>query len=229
MGCGSAVTGYVLSQQHNPRTRTLRGLHVVCVRATGFRPARGRRGRYRRRRRLRVRRLGSLAVPFTPFHGPIGLACKAPLGKRFSFSIFVATQVVIDLESGYYLFTQQYPVHRFLHTFVGASLACLFVALVLRTPCEWLLRVMPDEAWPKWVDREPSIPLATALWSALAGVLGHVVPDAIMHADARPFAPLSDANPFLLAISLEALHLGLVVLAATAVAWMWLARAASRR
>ena len=47
--------------------------------------------------------------------------------------------------------------------------------------------------------------------SAIAGVVGHVVPDAMMHYDVRPFAPFSDANPFYEFVSLGALHLGLVV------------------
>lgn len=68
-------------------------------------------------------------MPVTPFHGGIGLACKGPLGARFSFTVFVATQIVIDLESGYFLFTGQYPVHRFLHTFLG-SLVSLHLGLI---------------------------------------------------------------------------------------------------
>ena len=159
-------------------------------------------------------------MPVTPFHGGIGLACKGPLGARFSFTIFAATQVVIDLESAYFLFTQQYPVHRFLHTFLGASLACLLVALTLRGPCEMLLRSVPDDAWPGWIDRDPSISRVTALQSAFVGMLGHVVPDAVMHADARPLAPFSDANPLLNAVSLSALHLALVGLGGLGLVWL---------
>jgi hypothetical protein len=159
-------------------------------------------------------------VPITPFHGGVGLLCKAPLGERFSFTVFVATQMVIDLESGYFLFTQQHPVHRFLHTFLGASFACLFVAVVLRRPCEAVLRWLADEMLPQWLDRKPEIPRTTALFSAFIGMLGHVVPDAIMHADARPFAPFAEDNPFLDAVPLGALHLGLVVCGFLGIVWM---------
>jgi hypothetical protein len=161
-------------------------------------------------------------VPVTPFHGGIGLACKGPLGARFSFTVFVATQIVIDLESAYFLLTEQHPVHRFLHTFLGASLACLFVALVLRSPCEAVLRALPADFLPQWLDRDGNrkISTATALLSAFAGMLAHVVPDAVMHADVRPLAPFSDVNPFLNAISLVSLHLGLVGLGLFGLVWL---------
>lgn len=154
-------------------------------------------------------------MPITPFHGGIGLACKGPLGRRFSFTIFALTQVVIDLESAYYLWSGQHPVHRFLHTFFGASLVGVFVATIARPWCESLLRVggrMLGHERPAWLDLQPHISLRTAAWSAVVGVLGHVIPDSIMHADARPFAPFADANPLLDLVPLEALHGGLVML-----------------
>lgn len=162
-------------------------------------------------------------MPITPFHGGIGLACKGPLGRRFSFTIFVATQVAIDLESAYHLFTHQYPVHRFFHTFLGASLVCLGVAVLLRRPCERLLQVLVKVGLPRWLDVDHRISLAVALQSALVGMLGHVIPDAIMHADSRPLAPFSDANPFLHALSLSTLHLGLVALGVVGIVWLRLA------
>ena len=161
-------------------------------------------------------------MPITPFHGGIGLACKGPLGRRFSFTIFTATQIAIDLESAYFLFTRQYPVHRFFHTILGASLMCLTVALLARRPCEALLRSTTralGAARPTWLDLEPGISRSTALASAAVGMLGHVIPDAIMHADAQPFAPWSDANPLLDAVALGDLHLGLVALGALGFGW----------
>jgi hypothetical protein len=159
-------------------------------------------------------------MPITPFHGGVGLLCKPPLGRRFSFTVFVATQVVIDLESGYFLFTQQRPVHRFFHTFIGASLVCLFVAIALRRPCEAILRAWPDDLWPRWLERDRAIPRSTALLTALLGMLGHVVPDSIMHADARPLAPFSDHNPLLGLLDLAELHLGLIALGVAGLVWL---------
>jgi hypothetical protein len=162
-------------------------------------------------------------VPITPFHGGIGLACKGPLARRFSFTVFTATQVAIDLESAYFLFTGHHPVHRFFHTFIGASLVCLVVATLGKPLCEAVLsgcdRVL-GAGRPSWWDDDTSISRSTALLSASVGMLGHVIPDAIMHADARPLAPFSDRNPLLGLIPLGDLHIGLVVLGAIGFGWM---------
>jgi hypothetical protein len=164
-------------------------------------------------------------MPITPFHGGIGLACKGPLGRRFSFTVFTATQVAIDLESAYFLVTGQYPVHRFFHTLAGASLVCLGVATLGRPLCEAILRgcvrVLGDQR-PRWWEPHTEISRSTALLSAFVGMLGHVVPDAIMHADARPLAPFSDENPLLDRIALGHLHLGLIVLGAAGFGFMLL-------
>ncbi len=57
-------------------------------------------------------------MPFTPFHLGPGLLIKAAAPTRFSFAAYTATQVAIDLESGYFLFSGQTPVHRTAHTFL---------------------------------------------------------------------------------------------------------------
>jgi hypothetical protein len=163
-------------------------------------------------------------MPVTPFHGGVGLLAKGCLGGRFSFVSFCATQVVIDFESGYFLLTGQWPFHRIFHTPLGATALCTAVALVFA-----FLGVR--------IDRKPSVPpilgslradlAAAASWSAalltvVAGVLGHLVPDAIMHSDVRPLWPASAANPLHGAVSLAALHVFLVaggMLGALLIAW----------
>jgi hypothetical protein len=51
---------------------------------------------------------------------------------------------------------------------------------------------------------------SAAIMTTVLGVIGHLVPDGIMHSDVRPFAPLSDANPLYGLVSLAALHWSLV-------------------
>ena len=72
-------------------------------------------------------------MPFTPFHFGPGLLLKAAAPARFSLTSYAAAQIVIDVESGYYLLTQQAPVHRILHTFLagGAAGAVVGVAVGL--------------------------------------------------------------------------------------------------
>ncbi len=66
------------------------------------------------------------------------------------------------------------------------------------------------------------IPPAGALVAIASGVLGHLIPDGIMHFDVRPLAPFSDANPLYDRLSLTALHAALVICGfAGAVVWLW--------
>jgi hypothetical protein len=153
-------------------------------------------------------------MPVTPFHGGIGLLAKAGGGGRFSFLAFCATQVAIDLESGFYLLRDEWPFHRFFHTFLGATIVCSIVVLVIRWLGTW---------WPGRSGLAPTLSrfvhddLAAlrarggAMASAALGVIGHVIPDGVMHADVRPFAPITDGNPFFGLVSLAVLHAALVV------------------
>ena len=152
-------------------------------------------------------------MPVTPFHGGAGLLAKGLLGRRFSFVGFCTMQVVIDCESGYHLLRGDWPVHRFLHTFLGTTLACAAVGAALG----WLGRRASRSAAPSESSGAMRRDLAAAaLWAPalitiVAGVLGHVIPDGIMHVDVRPFAPLLDDNPFYGLLSLPVLHGALVV------------------
>ncbi len=152
-------------------------------------------------------------MPVTPFHGGAGLLAKGLLGRRVSFTAFCVSQVVIDVESGYHLVRGDWPVHTFLHTLFGATLACSAVAFAGL----WLGRRLspaPEDTssllgWVK-ADVKALSSLPTAVATLVLATLGHVVPDAIMHADVRPFAPIAEENPLLGRISLADLHWGLV-------------------
>ena len=153
-------------------------------------------------------------VPVTPFHGGVGLLTKGWLGRRFSFISFCATQVVIDCESGYYLLRDEWPFHRFLHTLLGAAVACTVVALVFRFAGTAL---DPQVSIPSSLRACIRADLAAAatgqalILTIVGGVLAHLIPDAIMHSDVRLFAPLSDANPLYGLVPLAALHWSLIL------------------
>lgn len=145
-------------------------------------------------------------MPFTPFHFGVGIAAKAALSRRFSLSVFVALQVITDLESLYNLVCKRYPVHRFLHTFVGATLlAVLSSALIFGIVLWWQARSNRRT--------QPASRLFVALLAtALFATWSHVVLDGIMHPDVMPFWPATDFNPFLLIVGVGALHLTCLVL-----------------
>jgi membrane-bound metal-dependent hydrolase YbcI (DUF457 family) len=152
-------------------------------------------------------------MPFTPFHFGPGLLVKGVAPRWFSWTAFVGTQVVIDCETLYYLLRDEYPVHRVLHTFLGASLAGLGTALAMFGGTVFLPRLAPGLA--VWF-RRPN-PMARAECSAvgifIGGIIGgasHPLLDGLMHRDIRPFAPWSDANPLLGAVGLDTLHVACI-------------------
>ena len=66
-------------------------------------------------------------MPFTAFHfGPGALVhCAAP--KHVSFLAFCGANVLVDVEPLYFMLTHQWPIHRFFHTYVGATVAAAIV------------------------------------------------------------------------------------------------------
>lgn len=158
-------------------------------------------------------------MPFTPFHFGVGIAAKAALAGRFSLVLFIALQVVIDLESLYNLVYGRYPVHRFLHTFVGATLLALLASASL-------FAVLRCWAFIPGRRVRPSPHLfALLLATSLFATWSHVVLDGIMHRDARPLWPMTDLNPLLSLIGLGGLHLvclvlGIFGLVALAIQWL---------
>jgi membrane-bound metal-dependent hydrolase YbcI (DUF457 family) len=118
----------------------------------------------------------------------------------FSFAAFALFQVVMDCESVYNLLAHRYPVHRFLHTFLGASvLAVVGTALLVVFSPFIPARVRPRNR-------------IVIVGSALFATWSHVLLDAAMHPDLRPFAPFSPSNPFLGAVSLLTLHVSCAAL-----------------
>jgi len=144
-------------------------------------------------------------VPITPFHFGPGVLFAAAAPRRVSLIAFVAANCITDVESICNVLTGNFPYHRFLHTFLGAAVvAALTIALFLFT--RHLARRFP---LPNWFSWQQLTPLPVTL-GALLGSFSHIVLDGVMHADMRPFAPWSDANPFLHRVSLGVLHWGCV-------------------
>lgn len=95
------------------------------------------------------------------------MVVKATLPRWFSLGTFAAAQVAIDLEPGWNLFRGSWPVHAPLHTVVRSVLVAAELG-----PVPWL----------------------AALVGALVGGVSHVLLDAVIHPDVRPWAPWANAN-----------------------------------
>lgn len=140
-------------------------------------------------------------MPFTPFHFGPGAALYATAPRHFSFLSFCTANVLIDVEPLYYMLTQQYPLHRFFHTYAGATLilAATFALFVL---ARWLATFVSILNLFQWQNLKP-VPIAIG---AAAGSYSHIMLDSVMHGDITPLAPFSEANILLGLISLDALH-----------------------
>ena len=137
-------------------------------------------------------------MPFTPFHLGPGLAFKAVGGRHFSFLVFGGTQVLMDIEPLLGLLGLIDSVHGLSHTLPGALMIGLLATLSGKPISNTVL------GWLRW--RGPAVSWASAASAAWLGSFSHIGLDALMHADIQPLWPLSTANPWLHALSWQALH-----------------------
>jgi len=164
-------------------------------------------------------------MPFTPFHFGPGILVKAAAPKRVSFTAFVATQVIIDLESLYHLLRGDWPVHRQLHSLMGASAAGLVVAAVVVLLRPALGRLTANAANPAFVTELTG---QAALVGGLLGGVTHSLLDAIMHSDVSPLWPFTASNRVFGLVSAEALEVACVVAGVIGLSWLWLGRGQRR-
>jgi hypothetical protein len=142
-------------------------------------------------------------MPATPFHFGPGLLIKAAAPRQFSMAAYSLSQVVIDIESGYYLFREATPVHRQAHTFAIGAMIGLLCGLIVSKVGAWIAR--PRDVIPEALAAEYRLPIAVV--SGIFGGIFHSVLDGIMHTDIRPFRPFTGANPLYGLVSVEILYL----------------------
>ena len=136
-------------------------------------------------------------MPFTTFHLKAGTSVKSIVPQYFSFSAFALTNIFIDSEVLFYLFTTGIPSHKLSHTFFGATLIGIFVGVFCKPICEFGLRI-----WNKtfrmekfsWFRTEVKISKFAAWSGALIGAYSQLILDSIMHRDMSPFFPFSEIN-----------------------------------
>ena len=139
-------------------------------------------------------------MPVTPLHFGPAIAGKAFAPKHFSVLAFGLTQVIIDAEAGFYLMQGSWPVHRFLHSYLGATVVAVVTALLGRPLLGLVIRGWNRLLAGRFRDGpqlRPDVPLAAVISGAVLGSYSHVFLDSIVHADMTPFAPWHGGNPLL--------------------------------
>ena len=149
-------------------------------------------------------------MPITPFHFGPAVAAKAISPGYFSFLVFGFTQLVIDAEPAYFIARGDWPIHRFFHTYLGATVAAVFAVALGRPLGELVIGVWNRRLRPSLRSRlevAPRIPLIAAASGAFLGAYSHILLDSVMHSDIRPFSPWSDRNGVLGLMSIGQLYL----------------------
>lgn len=114
-------------------------------------------------------------MPFTPIHLGVGALGKAALGRNFSFVVFGATQVAMDIEPLLALTgVIDGQVHGVTHSWPGALVVGMLVWAAWQASARW-----PGDLFGDW----RRIPPAVVMLSAVMGAITHLVLDAMMHAD----------------------------------------------
>jgi membrane-bound metal-dependent hydrolase YbcI (DUF457 family) len=163
-------------------------------------------------------------MPFTPIHLGAGAAFKAIGDRHFSFMVFGGAQVMMDIEPLIGLIRDSDVLHGPSHTLLGALLIGTVAGLIGKPISLAVLRLFGfADARISW----------TASFSgALLGTGSHILLDAMMHADMRPWWPLATGNPLLGAIPTDHLHmlclgLGVIGAAVHALRVLWRRRRAA--
>ena len=152
-------------------------------------------------------------MPLTPFHIVAGASVKSVFPKYFSWSVFTLTNIIIDTEVLYYLFTTGELSHKFFHTILGASLIAIICATLGKPICELGLRIcnntLQNEKSLKslrWLSTDVKINTISSLIGAFAGAYTHLILDSVMHRDVVPLSPFTNINNLLGIISIENLQ-----------------------
>jgi len=146
-------------------------------------------------------------MPATPFHLGPGVLIKAAAPRQFSMAAYSLAQVVIDVESGYYMLQGEYPVHRQAHTLLLGGMVGFLCGLIVSRVGGWWAR--PRDVVPEALAAEFRLPIA-AVSGVFGGVL-HSLLDGIMYQDIHPFRPLTDANPLYGLVSIRVLYLFCII------------------
>ncbi|MBN2533552.1 MAG: hypothetical protein JXB88_11695 [Spirochaetales bacterium] len=129
-------------------------------------------------------------MPFTPYHFGIHAAISIPLRKYIDIPVFILANVAVDIEPLIViLFQPEYPLHGYCHTFLFGSVIGILLAFIMymsRGVIDTIVSVVHLEYKPRFI---------TLIVSGITGVWLHILCDAPLYTDMKPFFPLEN-NPF---------------------------------
>ncbi len=130
-------------------------------------------------------------MPFTPFHLGPALVLGLPLRSVVHAPTFILANVIVDIEPlAVLLFNLNYPLHGYLHMFVIAipfGIAIGYIMFLVERYFRSFYRAL-------LLETERDLRLRSYLVAGAWGCGLHVLLDAPLYSDIRPFYPLS-INP----------------------------------
>ena len=163
-------------------------------------------------------------MPFTALHMGPGMFVKAAVPRHFSIVVFGLTQIALDLEVLWQLAHGHYPLHRFCHTYLGATvIAC--VLAVLGKPASQGIKTAWNRIAVKCRDADLTVKAHTtwtaSLSAAFIGALSHIFLDSLFHPDIEPLQPWSAANCLRGAVNPHGVELVCFVLGVSGLLWFF--------
>ena len=130
-------------------------------------------------------------MPFTPFHLGPALLFGLALSAVFDLPTLLLASVIPDVEPFcvMYFHVQGYPLHGFFHSYLGASILAIAIALLIYPLRDWVNRIMSIFR----VSQKSSF--RKILFTSFVGVYSHVFLDSFLYGEMMPFYPL-EVNPF---------------------------------
>ncbi|MBU1086129.1 MAG: hydrolase [Candidatus Omnitrophica bacterium] len=145
-------------------------------------------------------------MPFTPFHFGAHACVALPFYKKINIFVFLFANVIIDIEPLIVIiFKPTYPLHGYAHTFLGATIIGGIwgaISFKFKEPIEKLLKIFRVQS---------KYNLKQYVVSGITGALLHVLFDAPLYTDIKPFYTFS-LNPFYRIIPYEMVYKICVVL-----------------
>ncbi len=124
-------------------------------------------------------------MPFTPFHFGAHACVALPFNKKINILVFLLANVIIDIEPlVVILFDLSYPLHGYAHTLLGAAIIGCIWGLIAYAGKKVFERIL------KFLKLPHKFHLEQYIYSGISGALLHVLFDAPLYHDIRPFYPL---------------------------------------
>jgi len=133
-------------------------------------------------------------MPFTPFHFGPALLIGLLFFPILDLPALLVSSVIIDIEPIYLGFQGAPYLHGFFHSYLGASILAVFVALAVYPFRKILNRILAVFMLPQ---RSSFIKILAA---SFVGAYSHIFLDSFLYSEMQPFYPF-EANPFLGVVS----------------------------